>query len=149
MSSKKKVTITIDPIIWEVAKEKLPCGRSEFIEDQLRKGIGFADDKETKLRKEIGKRQEEINVLESQLCKIREEKLKKTETRKDLTQITSTLERIKEKSGVIGKNQIRNLSKHQDIEYGVLVDLCNNIDLKIVENFEPPREGGMKSGRGL
>lgn len=68
---KKSVTLTIDSMIWEQAKEKLPQGRSEFVEEQLRKAIGLSDDKETELRKKIAIHQDEINVLESQLCKIR------------------------------------------------------------------------------
>lgn len=32
---KKSVTLTIDSMIWEQAKEKLPQSRSEFVEEQL------------------------------------------------------------------------------------------------------------------
>ena len=42
---KKSVTLTIDSMIWEQAKEKLPQSRSEFVEEQLRKAIGLSDDK--------------------------------------------------------------------------------------------------------
>ncbi len=34
---KKSVTLTIDSIIWEQAKEKLPQSRSEFVERTVEK----------------------------------------------------------------------------------------------------------------
>lgn len=108
---KKTVTLTIDAVVWEQAKEKLPCGRSEYIEEQLRKGIGLSDDKEVELRKKIAKHQDEINVLESQLCKIREERLKKEKAVNVYDNALNAINRIHERLGCVGKNQIKNISK--------------------------------------
>ena len=99
-------------MIWEQAKEKLPQSRSEFVEEQLRKAIGLSDDKETELRKKIAIHQDEINVLESQLCKIREERLKNEKQDNDeYGNAMDTVYRIHERLGFVGKNQLKNISK--------------------------------------
>lgn len=134
---KKTVALTIDSIIWEQAKEKLPQGRSEFVEEQLRKAIGLSDDKETELRKKIAKHQDEINVLESQLCKIREERLKnKKEQDNGYDNVMETVHRIHERLGYVGKNQLKNISKQQQVSFDVLVDCVINEGLNLVNYAE-------------
>lgn len=119
---KKTVTLTIDAVVWEQAKEKLPCGRSEYIEEQLRKGIGLSDDKETELRKKIAIHQDEINVLESQLCKIRAERLEHERSVNVFDGVMGTVNRIVDKAGFIGKDQLKNISKQQEVPYKSLLD---------------------------
>lgn len=133
---KKTVTLTIDAVVWEQAKEKLPCGRSEYIEEQLRKGIGLSDDKETELRKKIAKHQDEINVLESQLCKIREERLKNEKQNNEYDNAMDTVYRIHERLGFVGKNQLKNISKQQQVPFDVLVGCVINEGLNLVNYAE-------------
>ena len=134
---KKSVTLTIDSIIWEQAKEKLPQSRSEFVEEQLRKAIGLSDDKETELRKKIAKHQDEINVLESQLCKIREERLKNEKQDNDeYGNAMDTVYRIHERLGFVGKNQLKNISKQQQVSFDVLVGCVINEGLNLVNYAE-------------
>lgn len=133
---KKTVTLTIDAVVWEQAKEKLPCGRSEYIEEQLRKGIGLSDDKEVELRKKIAKHQDEINVLESQLCKIREERLKKEKAINVYDNALNAIRRIHERLGCVGKNQIKNISKQQQVPFEGLIDCVINEGLNLVNYAE-------------
>lgn len=119
---KKSVTLTIDSMIWEQAKEKLPQSRSEFVEEQLRKAIGLSDDKETELRKKIAIHQDEINVLESQLCKIRAERLEHERSVNVFDGVMGTVNRIVDKAGFIGKDQLKNISKQQEVPYKSLLD---------------------------
>ncbi|MFR8879517.1 MAG: hypothetical protein ACLVGV_07730 [Methanobrevibacter smithii] len=133
---KKTVTLTIDAVVWEQAKEKLPCGRSEYIEEQLRKGIGLSDDKEVELRKKIAKHQDEINVLESQLCKIREERLKKEKAVNVYDNALNAINRIHERLGCVGKNQIKNISKQQQVPFEGLIDCVINEGLNLVNYAE-------------
>lgn len=133
---KKTVTLTIDAVVWEQAKEKLPCGRSEYIEEQLRKGIGLSDDKETELRKKIAKHQDEINILESQLCKIREERLKNEKQNNEYDNAMDTVYRIHERLGFVGKNQLKNISKQQQVPFDVLVGCVINEGLNLVNYAE-------------
>lgn len=133
---KKSVTLTIDSMIWEQAKEKLPQSRSEFVEEQLRKAIGLSDDKETELRKKIAKHQDEINVLESQLCKIREERLKNEKQNNEYDNAMDTVYRIHERLGFVGKNQLKNISKQQQVPFDVLVGCVINEGLNLVNYAE-------------
>lgn len=133
---KKTVALTIDSMIWEQAKEKLPQGRSEFVEEQLRKAIGLSDDKETELRKKIAKHQDEINVLESQLCKIREERLKKEKAINVYDNALNAIRRIHERLGCVGKNQIKNISKQQQVPFEGLIDCVINEGLNLVNYAE-------------
>lgn len=133
---KKTVTLTIDAVVWEQAKEKLPCGRSEYIEEQLRKGVGLSDDKEVELRKKITKHQDEINALESQLCKIREERLKKEKAINVYDNALNTIHRIHERLGCVGKNQIKNISKQQQVPFEGLIDCVINEGLNLVNYAE-------------
>ena len=133
---KKSVTLTIDSMIWEQAKKKLPQGRSEFVEEQLRKAIGLSDDKETELRKKIAIHQDEINVLESQLCKIREERLKNEKQDNEYGNAMDTVYRIHERLGFVGKNQLKNISKQQKVSFDVLVGCVINEGLKLVNYAE-------------
>ena len=123
-------------MIWEQAKEKLPQGRSEFVEEQLRKAIGLSDDKETELRKKIAKHQDEINVLESQLCKIREERLKKEKAINVYDNALNAIRRIHERLGCVGKNQIKNISKQQQVPFEGLIDCVINEGLNLVNYAE-------------
>lgn len=134
---KKSVTLTIDSMIWEQAKEKLPQSRSEFVEEQLRKAIGLSDDKEKELRKKIAIHQDEINVLESQLCKIREERLKNEKQDNDeYGNAMDTVYRIHERLGFVGKNQLKNISKQQQVSFDVLVGCVINEGLNLVNYAE-------------
>ena len=133
---KKSVTLTIDSMIWEQAKEKLPQGRSEFVEEQLRKAIGLSDDKETELRKKIAIHQDEINVLESQLCKIREERLNEKQDNDEYGNAMDTVYRIHEHLGCVGKNQIKNISKQQQVPFEGLIDCVINEGLNLVNYAE-------------
>lgn len=143
---KKNVTLTIDSHLWELSKNKLDCSRSEFFEEQLKKAIGLADDEETLLRKKIVEHQNEINVLESKLCKIREQKMKKSEEELDISNINEILQRIKQNIGIIGENQLKHISKANNIPLPIIIDLATKMDIEIRKNFEVPHEGNMKTG---
>ena len=74
---KKTVSFCVDEEIWELAKVKLDQPRGEFLEDQLKYAIELADDKESVILKKIVEKHEELSVLESQLCSLREARLSK------------------------------------------------------------------------
>ena len=73
MSKKKSVTLTIDETLWELAKDKLPISRSEFLETQLQHYLNV-DDPEQKLIEKISSTKSELNALEEKLCNLRKQK---------------------------------------------------------------------------
>lgn len=103
----------------------------------MRKAIGLSDDKETELRKKIAIHQDEINVLESQLCKICEERLKNEKQDNDeYGNAMDTVYRIHERLGFVGKNQLKNISKQQQVSFDVLVGCVINEGLNLVNYAE-------------
>ncbi len=137
--NKKTVAITIDPELWEMADEKLPVCRSQFIETQLKKYMGLEDseiDVLTKeieeLREEIQKLNDEINIRQTRICEIKKREEKEAQKQEELSSVKETLERFKEARGYASKKQLKTLAKHQDVDYDVLEKLCGDIDLKIV-----------------
>lgn len=137
--NKKTVAITIDPELWEMADEKLPVCRSQFIETQLKKYMGLEDSeidiltKEIEeLREEIQKLNDEINIRQTRICEIKKREEKEAQKEEELSSVKETLERFEEARGYASKKQLKTLAKHQDVSYDVLEKLCDEMDLKII-----------------
>jgi len=73
MAEKIRACISIDPLIWEMAGEKLPTNRSKFIENTLRTYLNI-EDTEGKILQDITKTKEKLNALENKLCDVRQRK---------------------------------------------------------------------------
>lgn len=147
MTKTKTVAITIDPNTWAMAKEKIPGGRSKFIQKQLEIAIGLEESEEAKLQKEIVELQEEINVRQARLCQIREEKRKQANMEMDFTEVEKILRRFEAARGFVAENQLRQLSARQDIDYDILYNLAAKMGIEIKRYYEPPHEGRMKNSR--
>ncbi len=122
MSEKIQVSFMVDSEVWKEAKNKLGTTRSEFLEEQLRLAIDLSEDEENSLRKEIAELQNEINARESRLCKIRAERLEHERSVNVFDGVMGTVNRIVDKAGFIGKDQLKNISKQQEVPYKSLLD---------------------------
>lgn len=122
MSDRIAVTVMVDPDVWRASKNKLSVTRSDFINEQLCIAIDAADDEETVLRNEIIDLQNEINVKESRLCKLRAERLKNERKECMFDEVMVTVDRIIDRNGFIGKDQLRNISKQRDVAYNSLLN---------------------------
>ena len=90
--------------------------------EQLCIAIDAADDEETVLRNEIIDLQNEINVKESRLCKLRAERLENERKECMFDEVMVTVDRIIDRNGFIGKDQLRNISKQRDVAYNSLLN---------------------------
>lgn len=122
MSDRIAVTVMVDPDVWRASKNKLSVTRSDFINEQLCIAIDAADDEETVLRNEIIDLQNEINVKESRLCKLRGERLENERKECMFDEVMVTVDRIIDRNGFIGKDQLRNISKQRDVAYNSLLN---------------------------
>lgn len=122
MSDRIAVTVMVDPDVWRASKNKLSVTRSDFINEQLCIAIDAADDEETVLRNEIIDLQNEINVKESRLCKLRAERLENERKEYMFDEVMVTVDRIIDRNGFIGKDQLRNISKQRDVAYNSLLN---------------------------
>jgi predicted nuclease with TOPRIM domain len=132
---KTNATITIDPNIWNLAKSKLPCSRSEFIEKQLKMALNV-DDPESELLKKIETKQNELNVLKDKLCSIRRLKKAQSKDQKLLNKAFTSLTRLHDKLGMIGLNQIENIASFNKVSKENLEKLCKSNGFNIVNYCE-------------
>lgn len=136
--SKKSVTITVDENIWELAKDKLPCSRSEFFEKQIRLYLDI-EDPETKIVEKISKKENEINVLKDKLCAIRKEKQLKLESDNVFDDAMITIHRLHENLGCVGRNQIRNVARRCDVPADDLEKHIVSEGFNVVNFMEVPK----------
>ena len=135
---KKTVTITIDENIWELAKDKLPCSRSEFFENQIKLYLDI-DDPEAKIVEKISKKENEINVLKDKLCTIRREKQLKLEASDVFDDAMITINRLHDKLGCVGRNQIRTVARRCDVPSNELEKHIVSVGLTVVNFMEVPK----------
>ena len=135
---KKTVTITIDENIWELAKDKLPCSRSEFFENQVKLYLDI-DDPEAKIVEKISKKENEINVLKDKLCTIRREKQLKLEASDVFDDAMITINRLHDKLGCVGRNQIRTVARRCDVPSNELEKHIVSVGLTVVNFMEVPK----------
>ena len=135
MANKVNATITVDKNVWNLAKSKLSCSRSEFIEKQLKMALDI-DDPESELLEKIKSRQNEINVLKDKLCNLRRIKKLESKDHKFLNKALTSLKRLHDKLGMIGLNQIDNIARFNKVSANELETLCKNNGFNIVNYCE-------------
>ena len=136
--SKKSVTITVDENIWELAKDQLPCSRSEFFENQLKLYLDI-DDPEAKIVEKISKKENEINALKDKLCNIRREKQLRLKQTNVFDDAMVTINRLHENLGCVGRNQIRNVARRCDVPALELEKHIVESGLTVVNFMEVPK----------
>ena len=115
MAEKIRSCISIDPLIWEMAGEKLPTNRSKFIENTLRTYLNI-EDTEGKILQDITKTKEKLNALENKLCDVRQRKKEKTALGQNMNKALDTIDRLySHQQERIGRNQVRKIAKTNDI----------------------------------
>lgn len=137
-SNKKKVSISIDPDIWEDAKIKLGnC--SNFIESQLEMYLSNDLSEEREVLKLIEEKNAELSVLEGKLCKLREARLSKVDEMNIFEAPMVSINRIHGNLGHIGKNQIKRFASRNEVPYDALLEYVINEGLNVV-NFAEVRQ---------
>lgn len=137
-TNKKKVSISIDPDIWEDAKIKLGnC--SQFIESQLEMYLGNDLSEEREVLKLIEEKNAELSVLEGKLCKLREARLSKVDDMNIFEAPMVSIRRIHGNLGHVGKNQIKRFANQNDVPYDALLEHVINEGLRVV-NFAEVRK---------
>ena len=132
-----KLTLSIDRVLVEMAKQCLDVSISQFLEDQLR--AYFRMDDEQTLLDEIQTRENEINAYKERLCHIRKRKEIEAESNRPLEKAMASLNRMHERLGVIGENQISYIAGSNKLEFYRLKDECEKKGMNIVPFSEVPK----------
>ena len=136
---KGRHSITIDNTIWDLAQDKIDISLSLFIENTLKMYLG-QDDELSKLMKKEVELQKELDIVQSKICQTREKQRKENNQKHIYDDAMTTINRIADRLGYIGENQIRKIANQNDIPPQQLIEHCRvNTNLKI-ENFgESPK----------
>ena len=102
----------------------------EYIEEQLRLLVldKFSDEYDVLV--EIKNKIDEIQELEAKLTHIREKRISNDNTIYDDAMVTIT--RIHDNLGMIGKNQIKQIAKHNNLSYEGLLKHISKMDFVVV-----------------
>ena len=137
---KRSVSITVDCDVWEEAGLKLNS-RSEFCENQLRLFLEMDNDEEDLILKQIQDKREEIFILEDKLCAFRKERLSKAKQGPLFEEAMISINRINERLGKVGKNQIKKIAKANHVPFDLLLEHCRvEGNLNMVNFAEVPRK---------
>ena len=136
--SKGNHCITIDDNKWEALNHVVTGSRSAWIERQIDIALNV-EDEEAKLLQKIEKLDNQLNVAKDKLCQIRQAKKEKLEAANVFDKCMVSLERLHDNLGRIGKNQIRNIARINDVPALELEEHCIEQGLKVVNFMEVPK----------
>ena len=132
---KKKVSISIDANLWDEAGEKIP-NRSAFIEEQLELYLANDLSEEKEVLDLIDEKNTELSILEGKLCKLREARLSKVKSINIFEAPMVSINRIHDKLGMIGRNQIKRFAKGNEVPYDALLEHVLEEGLNVVNYCE-------------
>ena len=121
-----------------MARDKLDMSISEYCENQLRAFLGEEDQLSKLLRKEA-KLQSELDVVQAKICQLRDRNRKKSKQKKVFDEAMIPINRIHERLGYVGRNQIRKIAHQNDIPPQQLIEHCEELKLNLKNFAEVPK----------
>ena len=136
---KKQRCINISDDVWNRLSNEVESSNSQVIEHLLRIYLDESDE-ESELMKLAEKQQSELNVTLSKLCEVRERKKNRKENDVLFEKPMEIINRINDKIGFVGKNQIRSIAKQHDISSLELENRIKKEKIEIKNMYVPPIE---------
>ena len=137
--TKGKHSVSIDDNIWELAKDQLDISMSAFFFLLLRSYLGEEDELSKLLRREA-KLQNELDVVQAKICQLRDKRKKQLKQEHVLDKPMITVNRIHNKMGYIGRNQLRKIAHQNDIPPNILIEHCEKQKLNLRNFGELPKK---------
>ena len=131
-----KISINIQDDIYQQAKNKLGDEFDKFIEEQCKTAANMRTQKEKEILKKITFHQNQVMDLQIEL--IKEQKQAHVETSL-LDDAMKMVNRIHEKLGCIGENQLKNISNKKNVPFLSVLNQCKEQGLHIVPFNEAPK----------
>lgn len=136
---KKQRCINISDDVWNRLTNDVETSNSQVIEQLLRIYLDETDE-EAELMKLAEQQQNALNITLSKLCEIRERKKHKKEEGKLFDKPMEAITRIYEKLGYVGKNQIKNISKQNDVSAIEFEEYIKSKGIPVRSLYAPPIE---------
>lgn len=130
--------ITIDDNKWDALATVVNGSRSAWIERQIDIALNI-EDEEAKLIQRIEHLDNQLNVAKDKLCQIRQAKKERLESASAFDECMVSLNRLNSKLGGVGRNQIRNIARKNDVPALELEEHCINLGLNVVNFMEVPK----------
>ena len=136
--AKDKLTLSVDGVLIEMAKQRLSTSISQFLENQLRTYFSTGDDVQ-EILDENQELNNKLNANNERLAQIRKKEAMEAEFNKPLEKAMASLNRMHERLGKIGENQISYIAGSNKLEFYRLKDECEKNGMNIVPFSEVPK----------
>lgn len=148
--AKNKITVafTVDKDIWEVAKYKLPCSRSRYLESCLIKAV-YSDNEIDILEKEIASAEAEIIAKKEKLKKLKEFTEANSSNEQAINKAMITVHNIVNAHDSISEAQIIHISKSNFLNPEVLTEIIKKEGIKITEFTAEEKETTVKKSKSI
>ena len=146
--NKITVTFTVDKDIWQIAKYKLPCNRSKYLEDCLRKAI-YSENEIDVLEKEIAKEKSDLIAKEEKLQKLKEFRKANSSNEESIKKAMKTVLKIVLNNDSISEAQIVHISESNFIEPEVLIEIIKKEGIKITKYTAEELDTSYKKSKAI
>ena len=148
--AKNKITVafTVDKDIWEIAKYRLPCSRSRYLESCLIKAI-YSDNEIDLLEKQIAKEKKELIAKEEKLKKLKEFREANSSNEQTINKAMITVHNIVNAHDSISEAQIIHISKSNFLNPEVLTDIIKKEGIRITEYTIEEKETTVKKSKTI
>ena len=141
-------TIYVKKDVWELAKMKISEPLSCYIEKQLEIACNINNDK-LEIEKRLYELEQESHALRSKLLQITEEEELIERTGQNMDECIPSINRIHERCGVIGENQICRIANAHGVKCDDLIEYCKVKGYNVVPLFDFVRDTKKHNGGGL
>ena len=148
--AKNRITVafTVDKDIWQVAKYKLPCSRSKYLEDCLRRAIYSENEIET-LEKEIAKEKADIVAKEEKLQKLKEFRTANSSNEESIRKAMITVYNIVNAHDSVSEAQIIHIAEGNFLNPDVLTDVIKKEGIRITKFTAEEKETTVKKSKSI
>lgn len=143
-SNKTKASIRIDKDLWELARIVLPCSRSAFMENQLKRYVD-SNDEIGELEKEINQLKEELQAKEEKLEHLKEIRKRNDNNKEVMNEAMNIVWDIIQEHDAISQNQIAFISRGHNITEERLINEIKKHNFKIVKYTPEVHETKIKN----
>lgn len=141
----------MDDQLWEIFKEKYPNQASSMIESFMEKSINITDE-EAELVKELSELQRKADIVETKLCRIRQQKQSEEkaheiaiETGEVYEELLQDVERRYLHDHIIGRNFLKRIAKAKEVDANVLERMVKDEGIEVSEYEMGLKESNIKT----
>jgi hypothetical protein len=134
---KETYCVELDNELVDIVEKKLGLSINEIVNNYLEL-VGNNDSIEGSLLFEMAKKRKELDRLEKEFFTIQDKKIR-LDSHDDLKIPFGVINRVYEKCGVVGRNQLKFLARNYHVSVISLEKLCLDKNISLVNYLESPR----------